>query len=347
MSDRQKAAPEDTAEHRQGTGEGVYWPGAKGFCGKRNGPLLVALALLAISVIFALTVGQYHIRVSTLWRIVSLKLAGQALGEELAVPSMVLCAVRLPRVLMAILAGAALSVGGVVFQGIMKNPLVSPSFLGVTHGAIFGASIAIIFLGTSPLLVEGCAFFWAVMAVILVYAIGNRGINTITTLVIAGVIVSSVFMAAGSFLKYIADPYEHLPAITFWTMGGLNNVQWSNVARAIAIVCTGIAAITLFRGRLDLMALGDWRRSTWGVTSGRAGFSSYSRDLIVRTEATSCGFIMWVDIIVDHLSRLTRSQTRQADPLRRRGRRIFLLRRSPSCGTCSQARYRSASSRPS
>lgn len=255
--------------------------------------------------VIALTAGQYHISCATLRDIIMLKLSGQAPGDNLSTPAMVLWSVRLPRVIMAVLAGSALSVGGVVFQGIMRNPLVSPSFLGVTHGAVFGASIAIIFLSKSALSIETSAFSWAVAAVVMVYLIGNRGINTITTLVIAGVIVSTFFMAAGSFLKYIADPYEELPAIVFWMMGGLNNVLWSHVIRGFVIISTGIAVIYMFRWKLNLMALGDEEALSMGVNVRlvRIMFMLFAT-LLVAASSSSCGIIMWVDLIVAHISRL-------------------------------------------
>lgn len=266
---------------------------------------IIVIILLLACVGFALTTGQFHISLDTLRQVVVAKFAGLAPSEDLATPAMVLWSVRLPRVLMAILAGAALSVGGVVFQGIMKNPLVSPSFLGVTHGAVFGASLAIIFLGKSAFSIESSAFFWAVAAVAIVYAIGGRGINTLTTLVIAGVIVSTFFMAAGSFLKYIADPYEQLPAIVFWTMGGLNNVLWSHVIRGAVIIVIGIAIILTFRGKLNLMALGDEEALSMGVNvkAMRIVFMLFAT-LIVAAGSSSCGIIMWVDLIVAHVARL-------------------------------------------
>ncbi len=272
---------------------------------RRNGAFIIIGVLMILSVILALTTGQYAMKLATIGRIVFLKLTGDIPGEDLAVPAMVLWSVRLPRVLMAILAGAALSVGGVVFQGIMKNPLVSPSFLGVTHGAVFGASIAIIFFSKSALSIESSAFFWAVAAVALVHVIGNRGINTMTTLVIAGVIVSTFFMAAGSFLKYIADPYEQLPSIIFWTMGGLNNVLWKNVIRALVIIAFGIIGICIFRGELNLMALGDEEALSMGVNVKLARILfMLLATLIVAAGSSSCGIIMWVDLIVAHISRL-------------------------------------------
>ncbi|MFH0976241.1 MAG: iron ABC transporter permease [Spirochaetota bacterium] len=272
--------------------------------GKKSA-FIIIITLLVLCIIFALTTGQYHIKLDTLRKIILLKLTGQIPDGELSTPSIVLWSVRLPRVLMAILTGAALSTGGVVFQGLMRNPLVSPSFLGIMHGAIFGASIAIIFISKNAFSIESLAFFWAVSAVILVYIIGSRGVNTITTLVIAGVIVSTFFQAAGSFLKYIADPYEQLPAIIFWSMGGLNNVSWNNVIRGLIIISGGISAIYLFRWKLNLMALGDEEAMSMGVNVKRARimFMLFGT-LIVSAGSSSCGIIMWVDLIAAHISRM-------------------------------------------
>jgi iron complex transport system permease protein len=272
---------------------------------KKNSALIVITILLILCIIFALTTGQYHIKIETIWKIISIKLSGRAMPEELATPSMVLWSVRLPRLIIALLGGAALAVGGVVFQGIMRNPLVSPSFLGIMHGATFGASLSIIFFSKSAFSIEGFAFFWAVAAVALVYLMGGRGINTVTTLVIAGVIVSTFFMAAGLFLEYIADPYEQLPAIVFWRMGGLNNILWINVKRAFVIISTGITIIYIFRWRLNLMALGDEEAMSMGVNVKitRIIFM-LSGTLIVAAVSSSCGIIMWVDLIVAHLSRM-------------------------------------------
>lgn len=267
-------------------------------------PFVIIVILLMAGIIFALTTGQYYIKLTTLREIIALKLSGKNPSEDLATPAMVLWSVRLPRVLMSVLAGAALSVGGVVFQGIMRNPLVAPSFLGVTHGAVFGASIAIIFFSKTAFAIETSAFICAVAAVMLVYSIGGRGINTLTTLVIAGVIVSTFFQAAGSFLKYIADPYEQLPAIVFWMMGGLNNVLWAHVIRAFIIISSGITAIYIFRWKLNLMALGDEEALSMGVNvrTARVIFMLFAT-LLAAASCSSCGIIMWVDLIVAHISR--------------------------------------------
>lgn len=265
----------------------------------------VAVVLLILCILFALTAGQYDIKLKTLWRIMALKVCGANPDDELAMAAMVLWSVRLPRVIMAVIAGAGLSIGGVVFQGIMRNPLVSPSFLGVTHGAVFGASLAIIFFSKSAVSIECCAFFWAVTAVVLAYLIGNRGLNTMTTLVLGGVIVSAFFLAAGSFLQYIADPYDELPAIVFWHLGGLNNVLWANAVRALVIISTGITVLYLFRWRLNLMALGDEEALSLGINVRSARILYIlAATLVVAAGSSSCGIIMWVDLIAAHISRL-------------------------------------------
>jgi len=272
---------------------------------KKKSAFIIITILLILCIIFALTTGQYHIKLETLWKIIYIKLSGKITPDELATPSMVLWSVRLPRIIIALLGGAALAAGGVVFQSIMRTPLVSPSFTGIMHGAAFGASLSIIFFSQSPFAIESSAFLWAVLAVALVYLIGNRGINTITTLIIAGVIVSTFFMAAGSFLEYIADPYEQLPAIVFWRMGGLNNILWINVKRALVVISIGITVIYIFRWKLNLMALGDEEALSMGVNVkiARVIYLLFGT-LIVAAVSSSCGIIMWVDLIVAHLSRM-------------------------------------------
>ena len=272
---------------------------------RKTGAFVAVFIILIVIIVFALTHGQYKIELETLWEVIKLKFTGAPIPEELETPSTVLWSVRLPRTLMAILGGAALGSSGVVFQGIMRNPLISPSFLGITHGAVFGASLAIIFFSKSALGIEVSAFVWALIVVALVYVIGDRGINSVTTLVIAGVIVSLFFTAASSFLKYIADPYEELPAITFWTMGGLNAIMWSNVARASVIITVGITIMYLFRSRLNLIAVGDEEAMSMGLNTKMVRrIFMLSGTLVVATTSASCGIIMWVDLVVTHISRL-------------------------------------------
>ena len=201
--------------------------------------------------------------------------------------------------------GAALSASGAVLQGIFRNPLVSPDILGVSSGASFGAGLAILLIGTSTLAVSFFAFVGGLAAVTLAYQIGRRGQNTITTLVLAGVIISALFSAALSFLKYVADPYEQLPAIVFWTMGGFNNIDWADLGRAFPLVAGGLLLLYLFRWRLNLLALGEEEAMGLGVNVKRAlPLFVLLATLVVAASISACGTIGWVGLVVPHMARI-------------------------------------------
>jgi iron complex transport system permease protein len=186
--------------------------------------IIFGLAILCAATVISLTVGRYHISPGALMNILVSAVTGNPVSPEHITSSTVLWTVRLPRLIVAIVAGAALAVAGAVFQSLFRNPLVSPSILGVTSGASFGATLAIFYFGSSAITIEGSAFVWGLIAVALAYQIGRRSGNSATSLVLAGVIISSLFTAGVSFLKYRADPYQHLPAMVFWSMGSFNSV---------------------------------------------------------------------------------------------------------------------------
>ena len=266
---------------------------------------LIISAILICAVIYALTAGRYHINIETLWKVIKEGILNNELSEDLKTPALVLWTVRLPRILMAILVGSALSVAGVVFQGIMRNPLVAPSILGISQGAMFGAALAIVVIGKTAFAIELSAFIWAVVAIGIVYFIGSRSSNFIITIVLAGVIVSALFNASLSILQYQADPYEELPAIVFWIMGGLNNILWANVLRAGVINIIAITVIFILRWRLNLFALGDEEAMAMGVNvkQERKIYILFGT-LLVASSSSSCGVIIWVDLIAAHMARL-------------------------------------------
>jgi iron complex transport system permease protein len=213
--------------------------------------------------------------------------------------------VRLPRVLAAVFVGAAFSVAGAVFQSLFRNPLVSPGILGVTSGASFGATLAFFLAAESALVVEGFAFLFGLLAVTLAYQIGRRSGNTVTSLVLSGVIVSALFAAGVAFLRYKADPYQQLPAMVFWTMGSFNNVVWPDAVRAFLIITPGVAAIYLFRWWLNPIALGDEEAMNLGIDVPRArGLYIVIGTLVVAASISLCGSIGWVGLVVPHMARI-------------------------------------------
>jgi len=275
------------------------------FMTKHQLPFSLATVTLVFTILMALSMGRYPIDVSTLGRLFFSGVGFQEAGTCLVEPSLVLWSVRMPRIFMAILTGAALSVAGVMFQGLFRNPLVSPAILGVTSGANFGAALALLLFGGSVTALEASAFAGGIIAVGITYQIGKRGDHSVTTLVLAGVIVSSLFVAGLSYIKCKADPYSQLPAIVFWTMGSFNSVSWGDAARGGGLISMGLMASHLLRWGLNPMALGDEEALSLGVdVSGwRAGYILIAT-LMVSAATASCGSIGWVGLVIPHMARL-------------------------------------------
>lgn len=264
-----------------------------------------ALALLA-AFLLSMNLGRYPIDLAGIFKLVLSKLgAGVDLGDSADFMKIVFWNVRLPRAILAIGVGAALGSSGAVFQGLFQNPLVSPDILGVSSGAGFGAAIAIMFLGGGTLAIQFMAFLFGIIGVFIAYNIAKRSPEqTIVVLVLAGVVVSAVFTAGLSFLKYIADPYEVLPSIVFWTMGSLHAVNWSDLFYSLPVIITGILSFTILGWRLNVMTLGDEEALGLGVDvkKMRLFFITVST-LIVAGSISACGTIAWVGLVIPHIGR--------------------------------------------
>src|SRR6516225_2492254 len=182
----------------------------------------IALAVLVAGLLAAFTIGRYPVGISDLVHVLAAKALGHRADVSPAVESVIL-QVRGPRVLAAVLIGAALALAGTAFQGLFRNPLVSPDILGASSGAALGAVVGIYF-SLGVLAIEGTAFAGGLAAVACVYVLGSalRARDPIIVLVLTGVVVGSLFGAAVGLVKYLADPYNQLPAMTFWLLGSLS-----------------------------------------------------------------------------------------------------------------------------
>lgn len=213
---------------------------------------------------------------------------------------------RLPRMLVALLLGMSLSAAGAVMQMIFRNPLVEPGFLGVTQGAAFGAALSILWLGTSPLLIEASATVFALLGLALSYYLARHlhfG-GWVLRLVLAGIAVSALFASGNGGLKYLADPLTQLPEITFWLLGGLWGVTWIDLVYVLPLVLPGLIVIYLMRWRLNLLALSDETAFSLGTAPGR----ERSLLLLCAVAATAgvtavAGVVGWVGLIVPHMAR--------------------------------------------
>ncbi|MBN2169415.1 MAG: iron ABC transporter permease, partial [Actinobacteria bacterium] len=253
-----------------------------------------------------MSIGRYHLGPVD---VVKLLLKGMGSGVELgpnaAALKTVFWSIRLPRSLLAIIVGASLGASGAVFQGVFRNPLVSPDILGVSQGAGFGAAMAIMFLGGTAIGIQASAFFFGITAVMIAYAISLSSMeNSVVVLVLAGVVVSALFMAGLSFLKYIADPYTELPSIVFWTMGSFQGADWHDVIYSLPIVFCGISVLTSLGWRLNVMTLGDEEAKSLGVDVNkmRLFFIAVST-LIVASSISAVGTIAWLGLVVPHIGR--------------------------------------------
>src|SRR5712675_3179991 len=230
--------------------------------------LLIALAVLAIGIAIALTVGRYPVAVSDLFDVLWSRLAGRTSTAAPAVENVVLL-VRGPRVLAAVLVGAALAVAGTAFQGLFRNPLVSPDILGASSGAALGAVLGIYFsLGVIG--IESLAFVGGLVAVAAVYVIGSllQARDPILVLVLTGVVIGALLGAGVGLVKYLADPYNQLPAMTFWLLGSLAATTVADLLPLTGPVAVGTIVLIALRWRLNVMSLPEDEARALGLATG-------------------------------------------------------------------------------
>ncbi len=265
----------------------------------------IALAALAAAVIAAFAIGRYPVGPSELAAILWAKATGAAHGLP-ATAETVIFGVRGPRVLSAIAVGGSLAAAGAAYQSLFRNPLVSPDLLGVSAGAAVGAVLGI-FLSMPVVVIQFAAFAGGVAAVVLVYVTANavRGHDPLLVLVLAGVVVGSLLGAVIALMKYLADPYNQLPAITFWLLGSLASIAPSDLQAALPAIVVGFAPLWLMRWRVNLLALGDEEARALGVDTARVRVAVIAGATLMTAAAVSIsGIVGWIGLLVPHLARL-------------------------------------------
>jgi iron complex transport system permease protein len=217
----------------------------------------------------------------------------------------VLFQIRLPRVLLAMLIGAGLAISGASFQGMFQNPLVSPDILGVTSGAGFGAALGILLFGNMAA-IQLSALLFGILAVALAYFISRVYRSTPTLmLVLSGVVVGAIFSALISLIKYVADPYQKLPAIVFWLMGSLSAASTSDLIAAAPPILLGSLGLLLVRWRINILSLGDEEARSLGVrTDLLKGIIIACATLVTAVGVSVSGIIGWVGLVIPHVGRM-------------------------------------------
>ena len=255
--------------------------------------------LLVMLVFVSLSLGRYPLGMSDLYRL----LLGH--GKLSETSWAVLLYLRLPRILAAVLVGASLSASGAVFQAMFVNPLVSPGILGALSGASFGALLGML-LGKSWHLIQCYAFLGGIMAVFL--ALGVALIlreEALLMLILGGIISSSLFASLTSVIKMVADPYDKLPAMVYWLMGGLSNVEPRTIALTAPVMLVCIVMLSLLSPYLNLLSQGEEEAKSLGVNTAlvRLIFIVLST-LISSLTVILAGVIQGVGLVVPHIARM-------------------------------------------
>ena len=264
--------------------------------------LLVAANLATMVGVF--TLGRFHTDPATLLDYLGFRLLGYEWTGNPEVAH-VIWNIRFPRMVAALLVGGALSVAGAAYQSLFRNPLVSPDVLGASSGAGFGAALAIV-LGLGSAGLQGVAFIFGLLAVLGAWSVSRMTRrDQVLALVLGGIIVSALFSAGVSILKYLADPDRELPAITFWLMGGLNGVRHVDLPALVAPILTCAVVLWLLRWQLDAVTFGEETAKSLGtnVTWLRAGVIVCAT-ILTAVSVSISGVIGWVGLIVPHVTRM-------------------------------------------
>ena len=267
--------------------------------------ILVLSLLLLVVFLVSLLVGRYSISPAGIASLLAEKLGLGASDSEHAAHT-AFFVIRVPRDVGAMVIGAGLACAGAVFQGVFKNPMSSPDILGAATGAGFGAAFGIL-MSLSVVAVQLFSFAGGLLAVLLTCLVARSvdGRNvTPVTLVLVGIVVSSVFQAGISLTKYVADPNSTLPSITLWLMGTFSGLHWDDVGQMAAIICAATVPMFLFRWRLSVLAMGDEEARTLGVNVPALRRAMIvCATLVTSTTVAYCGVIGWVGLVVPHLAR--------------------------------------------
>lgn len=259
----------------------------------------VGILALLVAILGALAVGRFPITPTQLWAILN--------GADTGTGAIVFWNIRAPRVAAAILVGACLAAAGAAFQGMFRNPLASPDLLGVSAGASLGAVLGI-FLGLPVAAVQGMAFAGGIAAVAAVAALSatvrGQG-DPVLVLILAGIALGALMGAAISLLKILADPYNQLPAITFWLLGTLSGATPNDMLAAAPAAIMGLALLLLLRWRLNLLTLGEDEARALGVNTAALRAGAVAGATLATASVTAlAGAVGWIGLVVPHMARL-------------------------------------------
>lgn len=272
---------------------------------KRYARRFAVLGAVFLAVLLgSLLVGRYALSPGQLVHMLWTRISGGAADWPIS-DDKVVFAVRLPRVAAAALVGAALAVSGAAYQGMFRNPMVSPDILGASTGAGFGAAVAIL-LGAGYFGISAAAFCCGLLAVAAAWLVSRLSkADQAVALILAGMMISSLFSAGTSFVKLVADTQQQLPAITYWLMGSLSSIKDKDVVFLAIPVTLGMIPLFFLRWRMNLLTVGEEEAQSMGVNTRRLrGAVTVCATLLTSASVAVSGMIGWVGLVIPHFCRM-------------------------------------------
>lgn len=270
----------------------------------QNYTIILFIFITIFLFIYSLSIGRIDIDLKTiinilLDNIIQVKNTWSDLEEK------IIELVRLPRVLMALVIGAGLAVAGATLQGVFRNPLAGPDIIGVSSGAAFGGSLAILFFDKSIVIIS-LAFIFGLISIILVSFISRiNNQNPILLVILSGVVIGALFSALVSLLTFIADPEEKLPAIIYWLLGSLTGADYNKLLMVSIPTIFGIIIISLLRYKINILSLGEEEAKTLGIDTQKVKWLILAIiTLIISSCVAVAGIIGWVGLVVPHFARM-------------------------------------------
>ena len=262
--------------------------------------LIVLTVFLIISILVSLMMGRYFISLPSVFK----AFVGQEVPQQV---TQIIFQVRLPRILASVLVGGALSVAGAAYQGMFKNPLVSPDLLGASAGASFGAVLGIM-LGIGIFGTKALAFIIGLLAVLVTWFIGTRvgkGSNTNLLLILGGILIGGLFQSLIQLLKYAADTNNQLPEITFWLMGSMARATYVDVLGMLIPFGICFVIMLLIGNKINILSLGDEEAKSLGVNvRAMQAIIIITATVLTSYSISLTGTIGWVGLVVPHLVRM-------------------------------------------
>ena len=261
-------------------------------------------AVFAAALFGSVLLGRFSVTPKELFRLLLSRLTETEPGWRDGAENVVF-QIRLPRVAAAALIGAALAAAGVSYQGMFRNPMVSPDILGASTGAGFGAALAIL-LGAGYFGISMSAFVFGLLAVAAAYLVSCMSrTNQTIALILSGMMVSSLFSAGTSYLKLVADTQQQLPAITYWLMGSLSSIKPRDVLFLVIPVTIGLVPLWILSWRMNLLTLGEEEARSMGVNTRLLRFTVIlCATLLTASSVAVSGMIGWVGLVIPHFCRM-------------------------------------------